>query len=169
MTATNKIRIATADQSGAINLVCSEVESAVGMSVHPEFQEIEGDCLILELRLGDGAVHTPLPTRLAMAVDHAARDVQVLSAWNEPASSELVPKDCQNVLGVLFDTMPPVAHRALIDSLPTAQWDRSDASWHLAVPSVFATRPLVGLSRRRGYTHRFTSFEAAAIRCGLAS
>ncbi len=169
MTATNKIRVATADRTGAINLVCAEVESATGMSVEAEFQEIEGDCLILELRLGDEETHSPRPNRLGIAVDNAAPALQVLSAWNEPASAGPFPKHCNSVLGVQFDTMPPVAHRALIDRLPTAQWDRSDASWHLAVPSVFATRPLVGLSHRRGYTHRFTSFEAAAIRCGLAS
>jgi hypothetical protein len=169
MTATNKIRVATADKTGAIALVCAEVSSAIGMSVQAEFQEIEGDCLILELRLGDEKTHSPHPTRLAIAVDNAAPAVQVLSAWKEPDSAEPLPKHCHNVLGVQFDTMPPVAHRALIDSLPTAQWDRFDASWHLAVPSVFATRPLVGLSHRRGYTHRFTSFEAAAIRGGLAS
>lgn len=169
MTATNKIRIATADRSGALDLVCSEVESAVGMPVQPVFQEIEGDCLILELRLDDDAAQAPPPTRLALAVDTAARDVQVLSAWNEPEASDPTPKGCHNVLGVLFDTLPPVAHRALLDSLPTAQWDRLDASWQLAVPSVFAKRPLVGLSRRRGYTHRFTFTEAVAIRAGLAS
>ena len=139
------------------------------MSARAEFQEIEGDCLILELRLGDGYTRSPHPTCLAITVDNAAPAVQVLSAWHEPASVEPFPKHCHNVLGVQFDTMPPVAHRALIDRLPTAQWDRSDASWHLAVPSAFATRPLVGLCHRRGYTHRFTSFEAAAIRCGLAS
>lgn len=169
MNATNKIRVATADKAGAIGVVCAEVESAIGMPVEAEFQEIEGDCLILELRLGDEATHSPHPTRLGIAVDTAAPAVQVLSAWNESASADPFPKVCNSVLGVQFDTMPPVAHRALIDRLPTAQWDRSDASWHLAVPSVFATRPLVGLSHRRGYTHRFTSFEAAAIRCGLAS
>lgn len=168
MTATNKIRVATADRAGAINLVCAEVESTIGMSVEAEFQEIEGDCLILELRLGGETTHSPYPTRLGIAVDTAPA-VQVLSAWNEPASADPFPRLCNSVLGVQFDTMPPVAHRALIDRLPTAQWDRSDASWHLAVPSVFATRPLVGVSHRRGYTRRFTSFEAAAIRCGLAS
>jgi hypothetical protein len=92
MTATNKIRIATADRSGALDLVCSEVESAVGMPVRPVFQEIEGDCLILELRLDDDAAQAPLPTRLALAVDTVARDVQVLSAWNEPEASEGVPR-----------------------------------------------------------------------------
>jgi len=169
MTTTNKIRVATTDKTGAIGLVCAEIASATGMSVQAEFQEIEGDCLILELRLGDEGTRSPHPARLAIAVDHAAPAIQVLSAWNEPAASGPSPKHCHNVLGVQFDTMPPVAHRALIDSLPTAQWDRFDASWHLAVPSVFATRPLVGLSHRRGYSQRFTSFEAAAIRCGLAS
>jgi hypothetical protein len=115
------------------------------MSARAEFQEIEGDFLILELRLGDGYTRSPHPTCLAITVDNAAPAVQVLSAWHEPASVEPFPKHCHNVLGVQFDTMPPVAHRALIDRLPTAQWDRSDASWHLAVPSAFATRPLVGL------------------------
>ena len=51
MTTTNKIRIATADTTNASTLACSEITAAVGLPVHPEFQEIEGDCLILELRL----------------------------------------------------------------------------------------------------------------------
>jgi hypothetical protein len=177
MNTTNKIRIATADTTDACTLACSEVTAAVGRPVQAEFQEIEGGCLILELRLGDEALHPsrrsrsvpPPPARVATAVDIAAPTVEVLSAWHEPVPGGIRPKLCHHVLGSLYDDMPPVAHRALTDNLATAVWDRSDFSWHLAVPSSCATQPIVGLSHRRGYTHRFTSLEAASIRSGLAS
>ncbi len=169
MNASNKIRIATPDTTNAVKLACSEVASAVGLAVHAEYQEIEGTCLILELRVGEQGVEPRSPRRMTMAVDRAAADVEVLSAWNEPVTALLAPRYSDDVLGVRFDTMPPLAQRALSDDLPTAQWDRADTSWHLAVPSACADQPIVALSHRRGYTRRFTSLEAAAIRGGLAS
>ena len=81
MNATNMLRIATADTAGAVDSACSEVEMAVGLPVRPEMQEIENGCLIVELRLGDAHVHTPSPSRLAIAVDKSTTDVEVLSAW----------------------------------------------------------------------------------------
>ena len=62
MTTTSKIRIATADTTNACTLACSEITAAVGLPVHPEFQEIEGDCLILELRLGSELHSSPAET-----------------------------------------------------------------------------------------------------------
>ena len=169
MTTTNKIRIATADTTNASTLACSEITAAVGLPVHPEFQEIEGDCLILELRLRGETLQAASPKRLAAAVGNAAPTVEVLSAWNEPGSGQIRPKLCRDVLGLLYDDMRNVAHRALDDNLATAAWDRSDSSWHLAVPSSCDAQPIVGLSHRRGYSRRFTSLEAASIRSGLAS
>ena len=169
MTTTNKIRIATADTTNVSTLACSEITAAVGLPVHPEFQEIEGDCLILELRLRGETLQAASPKRLAAAVGNGAPTVEVLSAWNEPGSGQIRPKLCRDVLGLLYDDMPNVAHRALDDNLATAAWDRSDSSWHLAVPSSCDAQPIVGLSHRRGYSRRFTSLEAASIRSGLAS
>ena len=169
MTTTNKIRIATADTTNASTLACSEITAAVGLPVHPEFQEIEGDCLILELRLRGETLQAASPKRLAAAVGNGAPTVEVLSAWNEPGSGQIRPKLCRDVLGLLYDDMPNVAHRALDDNLATAAWDRSDSSWHFAVPSSCDAQPIVGLSHRRGYSRRFTSLEAASIRSGLAS
>jgi hypothetical protein len=169
MTTTNKIRIATADTTNARTLACSEITAAVGLPVHPEFQEIEGDRLILELRLGGETLHVAPPKHLAAAVGNGAPTFEVLSAWNEHDSDQFRPKLCHDVLGSLYDDMPNEAHRALDDNLATAVWDRSDSSWHLAVPSSCNAQPIVGLSLRRGYSHRFTSLEAASIRSGLAS
>ncbi|HEY3842177.1 MAG TPA: hypothetical protein VGL48_02910 [Acidimicrobiales bacterium] len=169
MTASNKIRIATPDTADAVKLACSEVSSAVGLAVHAEYQEIEGTCLILELRVGEQGVAPSSPRRMALAVDSAATGVEVLSSWSEPVTTSPTPRYSHDVLGVRFDTMPPLAQRALSDNLPTARWDRDDTSWHLAVPSACAAQPIVALSHRRGYTRRFTSLEAAAIRGGLAS
>jgi hypothetical protein len=58
MNAIDKIRIATTDTAEAADLACLEISSALGLPVGVEFQEIEGACLILELRLGDEALPT---------------------------------------------------------------------------------------------------------------
>ena len=104
MTATNRIRIATTDSQDAVGVACSEVESAVGLPVQVEFQEIEGECLILELRLGDDNVPSPSPSRLAVAVDKAVPDVEVLSAWTEPTSIWRPPRRSDAIVTVLNDS-----------------------------------------------------------------
>jgi hypothetical protein len=169
MRAINKLRISTTDASNALELACSEVESAVGLPVQAEFQEIEGNCLILEIRLGTEAVLTPPASRLAHAVDSSAVEVEVLSAWSEDPGLTSTPKFCQDVRSTDLDAMPPVAHRAINDDLATAEWDRARNSWHLAVPSACREQPIVGLLHRSGYSHRFTAADVRAIRSGLAS
>ena len=169
MTSKNMLRVATPDTAHAVDIACSEVESAVGLRVRAEFQEIEGGNLIIELQLGEEAEHSPHPARLASAVDKAVDSVEVLSSWKGSTSSEPPPRRCPDVLGVGYEPLPQVAQRALDDDLPTAQWDRSDSSWHLAVPSVCGGKAIVGMSYRGGYSHRFSAHDAAALRSGLAS
>jgi hypothetical protein len=169
MTATNKIRIATTDTAGAADLACSDISSVLGLPVRVEFQEIEGACLVLELRLGDESLPMPQPSRLAAAVAKAVPNVVVLNAWKEGHCLAPIPRYSQNVLAKCFDVMPPVADRAFNDSLPTAQWDHSDSQWHLAVPSFCTSQRIVGLAHRNGYSQRFTSLDVAAIQRGLAS
>jgi hypothetical protein len=167
--ATNKLRISTTDASNALDIACSEVESAVGLPVQAEFQEIEGDYLIVEIRLGTDSVLSPPASRLAYAIDKSANDVEVLSAWSEPVRHSPAARYCEDVFGAEHDAMPPVALRAVEDDLPTAQWDRSVSRWHLAVPSECRDQVIVGMLHRTGYSHRFNSLDAAALRSGLAS
>lgn len=134
-----------------------------------EFQEIEGDNLIIELQLGEESEESSRPADLASAIEKAIPRVEVLSSWKESTSPEPHPRRCPDVLGVGYEPLPQVAQRALDDDLPTAQWDRSDSSWHLAVPSVCGGKAIVGMSCRSGYSHRFSAHEAAALRSGLAS
>jgi hypothetical protein len=169
MRTTNKLRVSTTDASNALDIACSEVESAVGLPVHAELQEIEGDCLIVEMRLGTDAVLSPLPSRLADAIDQSARDIDVLSVWNEPVRLTPAARFCPDVFGAEYDAMPPVALRAIEDDLPTAQWDRSVSRWQLAVPSECRDQVIVGLMHRTGYSHRFNTVDAFAVRSGLAS
>jgi hypothetical protein len=169
MTATNKIRIATTDIAEAAGIACSEISAALGLSVWAEFQEIEGACLILELRLGDAALPNSRPSHLAAAVTNAVPNVVVLRAWKQAACLAPIPRYSQNVLAECFDAIPPVAERAFIDNLPTAQWDHSDSKWHLAVPSFCTSQRIVGLSQRSGHTQRFSSLDVAAIQRGLAA
>ena len=168
MTATNRLRVATIDTARAIDMACSEVESAVGLPVLPEFQEIECGNLIIELRLGSETIHTPHPSRLASAVDAAAANLEVLSSWKASASPEPARRHCLDVMEVGCEPLPQVARRAFDDDLPTAEWDRANSSWHLAVPSVCSGKAIVGLSHRRGYSHRFTAHDAAALKRGLS-
>ena len=165
MTASNMIRIATTDTTDAVEMACSEVKNAVGLPVTAAFQEIEGGCLILELRLGNEVGFTPSPSRLAAVVDESSSSVEVLSAWKvRSTSASPPPRHSDTVLAPLHDSIPPVASRAVHDGLPTAQWQSDEGSWQLAVPNVSSVQPtLVGLSRRRGYSQRFSSLEAAAI------
>jgi hypothetical protein len=163
------LRVATLDTAHAAGVACSDVASAVGLRVRAEFQEIEGGNVILELQLGDETVPSPHPSRLASVIDGAVSNVEVLSSWTESTPPEPAPRQCPDVLGVGYEPLPEVAQRALDDDLPTAQWDRSDSSWHLAVPSVCGGKAIVGMSYRGGYSHRFTAHDAAALRCGLAS
>jgi hypothetical protein len=170
MTTKRMLRIATPDAVHAIDTACSDVESAVGLPVRAEFQEIEGGNLIIELQLGDEAIHTPRASLLASVVDRAVSNMEVLSSWTESTASGPAPRRCFDVLGVGYEQLlPQVAQRALDDDLPTAKWDRSDSSWHLAVPSVCGGNAIIGMSHRCGYSHRFTAHDAAAFRSGLSS
>jgi hypothetical protein len=169
MRATNKLRISTTDSSNALDIACAEVESVVGLPVQAEMQEIEGDRLIVEMRLGTDAVLSPPATRLAYAIDKSARDIELLSVWNEPVRLMPAARFCEDVFGAEYDSMPPVALRAIEDDLPTAQWDHSVSRWHLAVPSECRDQVIVGLIHRTGYSHRFNTVDAFALRNGLAS
>ena len=169
MTAKTMLRVATPDSAHAVDVACSDVESAVGLRARAEFQEIEGDNVIVELALDDEAESSPHPSQLATVIDGAVSRIEVLSSWTAVASPAPTPRRCPDVLGVGYEQLPDVAQRALDDDLPTAKWDRSDFSWHLAVPSVCGGKAIVGMSHRGGYSHRFTSHDAAALRSGLAS
>jgi hypothetical protein len=169
MTAKNMLRVATPDTAHAIDIACSDVESAVGLPVRAEFQEIEGDRLILELQLGDDVGQSPHPSRLASTVDKAVANMEVLSSWKESTLPGPSPRRCPDVLGVGYEPLPEVARRALDDDLPTAKWDRSDSTWYLAVPSTCGGKAIIGMSYRFGYSRRFSAHDAAALRSGLAS
>ena len=100
MTATNKLRVATIDTAHATDIARSEVESAVGLPVRAEFQEIEDGNVIIELQLGNESVHTPHHSRLASAVDKAGANLEVLSSWKESAFAEPTPRHRPDVMGV---------------------------------------------------------------------
>jgi hypothetical protein len=169
MTTKNMLRVAMPDKAHAIDDARSDIQSVAGLRVRAEFQEIEGRNLIVELQLGDEADQSSHPARLASVIDKAVAGVEVLSSWRESVSLEPHRSRCPDVLGVGYEPLPEVAQRALDDNLPTARWDRSDSSWHLAVPSVCEGKAIVGMSHRVGYSHRFTAHDAAALRYSLAS
>jgi hypothetical protein len=167
MTATHRLRIATTDVPGAAWSACATISGALGLPVVAEFQEIEGACLMLELRLGGNASLSAKPSLFSSIVSEAVPSVTVLSAWRQRDCPGPAPRYCQNVLARCFDVMPPVAERALRDDLATARWEYAQDKWHLAVPSLCTSQRIVGLSHRSGHSQRFTSHDVAAIQRGL--
>ena len=135
MPGTNKLRVATIDTTRVRYIACSEVVAATGLPVLAEFQEIEGNNVIIELQIGDETIphSSAFPTR-SRGPDKAVADLEVLSSWKEPALLEPTPRHCPEVIGVGDLPLPQVAQRAYDDDLPTAKWDHADSSWHLAVP-----------------------------------
>jgi hypothetical protein len=97
MNAIDKIRIATTDTAAAADLACSDISAALGVPVRIEFQEIEGACLILELRLGEEASPSSQPSRLVAAINKAVPNLVVLSAWRQGCCLAPVPRYTQNV------------------------------------------------------------------------
>jgi hypothetical protein len=167
----NKMRVSTADSADAVDLACSAVEWATGVAAEPVFQEIDRDCVVIELRLDSVSAPSIGPASLASSVEREAPSIEVLSAWCEQSTNfSPYPRPSEAVVVDIPELMPTAVQRALSDGVPTSRWDASDSSWLLAVPArgllAFA---VVGLARRRGYPHRFDLVDAEAVRVGLAS
>jgi hypothetical protein len=172
MTTSCKLRIATADDSGALSGVAAEVRSATGLPVRPALQEIDGQQLIVELRLTPTSFDRRSPRELADIVSRTAAHLEVLSSWREYRSGATAVRRGQPEMVVVDDDgIPRAARRALNDMLPTAEWQPAVAAdvsqWVLAVPVIGADgRMMAAMARRSGYHHRFVSTDAAAL--GLA-
>jgi hypothetical protein len=54
MTAKTMLRVATRNTAHAVDVACSDMESAVGLRVRPAFQEIEGRNVIVEIMASIG-------------------------------------------------------------------------------------------------------------------
>jgi hypothetical protein len=163
--------VATHDNVDAIDMTCNAVERVTGVAAEPVFQEIDRDCLIIELRLDPASTRSFPPSGLADNVERGAPEIEVLSAWCEPpAARTRNRRQCEVVLIDVPHSMPTAIGRAIIDGLPTSHWDEADRSWTLAVPApgllAFA---VVGMAQRSGYSHRFDVVDADAILTGLAS
>ena len=177
MTARNKLRLAVSDRAGALEAVRSELQESTGWLVLPELQESERGSLIIEVRVIEPS--EPDSQGLVRALDRTNRGIDILSAWREVPTSLRVPRPPSHaVLATTAGKLPGVAQRAIDDGVPTATWvaagsvGRSErpSEWVLAVPVARASGDnVVGISRRSGYSHRFASTDADAIRFELAS
>jgi hypothetical protein len=173
----NNLRVAIPDAADALETVKVEIEGVTGFAVQPVFQEIEGSDLLVELRLVDS--NAANPGRIARSVERSARRLDVLSTWKEAPRGHgpgLASSECVFDAGAA--SMPDVARRAVRDGLATAKWVSAPGNeakgdsphWMLAVPLIRRSAPsLVGVRRRRGYSYRFGTHDAAAMRRGLAS
>lgn len=162
-----KLRIATADDSYAVDTLAAEVRDATGLPVKPILQEIDRRELIVELALS--SIGSSSPRALADRVKSSSPRLDVLGSWPEsgPVAIYAPPRRHQVVRYGDAD-VPPVAHRALDDRVPTAAWQpkfgSENAHWLLAVPVLGADgRMVAALARRDGHYHRFSARDAAAL------
>jgi hypothetical protein len=177
MEPTSKLRVAVPDGANALRVVTTEIEEATGIALEPELQEVDGDDLVVELRLADSSICDP--KLVVRAVERLSDDLEVLSTWQEASPPrDPAPVTSQSVFAGPDVAMPEVALRAFRDGLPTAQWPgtfrvpvgEATACWQLAVPMRRSNgQVVVGVQRRSGYSHRFGVGEAKALRLGLAS
>jgi hypothetical protein len=153
-----------------------EVERATGFDAQPILQELDYTDLVIEVQLSDS--NAADPRRIALTVEQASPDLDVLSSWKE---ADALPLQTAWAVPVVFETtdlvLPEVARRALEDEVPTAQWlpksnnvsDGDRASWIFAVPSRrCGGSARVGICRRRGYANRFSANEAESALWSLA-
>jgi hypothetical protein len=173
MEPTGKLRVAIPDRDNALEVVTTEIEEATGISVAPEFQEIDRGDLVVEVRLDDAdAADAEL---VAHAVERLSGSVVVLSSWQEVATpAPTTALASQSVFVGAETPMPEVARRALQDDLPTAKWPSNVGDpkgyWQVAVPfHRHDGEVVVGFQQRSGYSRRFGTHEVAALRLGLAS
>jgi hypothetical protein len=177
MEPTSKLRVVVPDGANALRVVTTEIEEATGIALEPELQEVDGDDLVVELRLADSSICDP--KLVVRAVERLSDDLEVLSTWQEaPPPRDPAPVTSQSVFAGPDVAMPEVAQRAFRDGLPTAHWPGTvrvpagepKACWQLAVPIRRSDgRVLVGVLQCGGYSHRFGLHEAKALRLGLAS
>jgi hypothetical protein len=168
-----KLRIATAIDPRAIDVVTAEVHQATGLQVKPVLQEIDRRELIVELTLN--SIGTNSPRELAHRVKTSSPNLEVLGSWPEIEAPVIYPPPRLDQLFLRGDvSAPPVARRAFDDAVPTAGWQpkagADHSHWLLAVPVLGADgRMVAALARRDGHYHRFSARDAAALRDTLAA
>jgi len=171
--AARKLRVATPDTDDALQRVQDGFEEATGLSVEPEFQEIEHGALIIEMVIDDSPNFefvAPNPTLVTRAVERSDVDMDVLSTWIEDgADSPGTPLPLEGIVRPFGPDAPEVAERAARDRIATAIWHRSGSSrpgrWQLAVPFSRADRSTyIAISERTGYQRRFGAHEVTGLR-----
>ena len=176
-----KLRVALVDAPEALQVFTTSA-LATGMVLVPELQEIDHRDLVVELCAPAGA---PAPAKLASALRRHVPGCELLSVWDDadPGSAARPAAGSQAAAATLTDIVlapvddgaPAAARRAVDSGVPTAAWccsghDSGDPDLHpgwllaVPVPSARAEVPAVALSYRRGYTMRFSTGDAAAVR-----
>ena len=176
MSSTSKLRVAITDDTDALDVVKLEVERATGFEAQPVLQEMDHTELVVEMQLSDS--NAADPRRIALTVEQASADLDVLSSWKE---ADALPLQTARAMPMVIETtdlvLPEVARRALEKDVPTAQWlPRSNEAsgghrscWILAVPSRrCGGAARVGICHRRGYAIRFSANEAESALWSLA-
>ena len=178
MTPNIRLRVSLTDTSSGIGLITDCIHRATGIAAQPEFQELDRRDLLVELSLPAGPQSAV--SGLARIVQRNSARFEVLSAWREAGPLPGIPvvsfepgRRLQICRAVDRD-LPRSASRALEDGLPTACWRPGTAEraphWELAVPRVGSEdRPVALVARRSGYSYRFSSFDAEALKIRMTS
>lgn len=152
-----KVRVVT-DDTYSLAVVRREVSAAIGRTPRADLQELERREVVVELALDPGGVPGS-PADLCRVLSRACRRLDVLSAWDEEPADAPPPRPGAGEARVLWDgdiVTVPVALRAVLDGVPTAQWVPAERAWTLGVPfRAGSGRRAVAVSTRRGYGRRF--------------
>ncbi len=180
MTAARKLRVAIPDSADALRLVQDGFEEITGLSVQPEFQEVDHGELIVEVLVDDPPLIPAVSPSVALvsrAVERSEFDMSVLSSWVEER-----PDFLRSGLPVsaVADPFREAGHgavdRAARDELATSVWcphpagggQRAAGVWQLAVPfRRLDHSTCIASSERAGYPYRFSSHDALGLRAFL--
>jgi hypothetical protein len=78
---TDKLRVAIPEVVNALDVVRSEIARTTGFDARAVFQEVDHSDLVVEVQLTSGTDADP--REIAEAVEHSAKDLDVLSTWTE--------------------------------------------------------------------------------------
>jgi len=172
MTSSIRLRVAVTDSSSAIGMVTTCIHRATGMVAQPEYQELDRHDLILELSVQ--SVDSAHPSGLARIVERHSDGFELLSSWRELEDGTEIGRRQPNEVCRADIQLPHCAARAVRDHLPTSQWlaglDGHPPHWELAVPCPeHDDRIIAAITRRNGYSQRFSALDARALHRQMTS
>lgn len=169
----HKLRVAAPGRTTTVSMIEAEVAAAAGQIPRVDLQELEGDELVVELALAPVEGLPPTPAALRRAAALRCPTVRVLSAWEQEDDGGEPAAAVPGTIWLLHDAAShvddfPVAMRAMLDGVPSAEWRPKEGVWTLAVPCVVEKgQRVVAIARRRGRANRFPGPPTRPEGCAL--